>query len=52
MINNEAFLYSKKNRKKIKKKNRTTVCDKRLIDLELEHTMNSHFNLTFSSKTT
>lgn len=51
MINNEAFLYSKKTEKN-QKKNRTTVCDKRLIDLELEHTMNSHFNLTFSSKTT
>lgn len=44
--------YTAKKQKKIKKKNRTTVCDKRLIDLELEHTMNSHFNLTFSSKTT
>lgn len=44
--------YTAKKQKKNQKKNRTTVCDKRLIDLELEHTMNSHFNLTFSSKTT
>lgn len=51
MINNEAFFYSKKTQKK-SKKNRTTVCDKSLIDLEFEHTMNSHFNLTFPSKTT
>lgn len=46
------FYTAKKQKKIKKKKNRTTVCDKRLIDLELEHTMNSHFNLTFSSKTT
>lgn len=44
--------YTAKKTEKKSKKNRTTVCNKRLIDLELEHTMNSHFNLTFSSKTT
>lgn len=44
--------YTAKKHKKKSKKNRTTVCDKSLIDLEFEHTMNSHFNLTFSSKTT
>lgn len=48
MINNKAFLCSKKKKKKAKqnkkRQNRTTVCDNRLIDLELAHTMKSHFN--------
>lgn len=49
MINNEAFLCSKKKTKQKakqnkKRQNRTTVCDNRLIDLELAHAMKSHFN--------